>query len=125
MDNGSSRANRVGLRGFCARNAEPRTERSRRHRDVHVGRSKVRHRLGACISTGSFLWAVLTAVGLTALIASYASILTAIKIAGGLYLLWLAFKAFRSATATKPDLRPVGVPKVLQYVSSCAGSPFR
>lgn len=53
------------------------------------------------ISAGSFLWASMTAVGLTALIATYASLLTAIKICGGLYLLWLAFKAFRSAAS--PD----------------------
>ncbi|WP_429925369.1 LysE family translocator (plasmid) [Agrobacterium vitis] len=54
------------------------------------------------ISAGSFLWASMTSVGLTALIAAYASVLTAIKIIGGVYLLWLAFKAFRSAASTKP-----------------------
>jgi len=48
------------------------------------------------ISAGSFLWASMTAAGLTALIAAYAWVLTAVKIVGGLYLLWLAFKAFRS-----------------------------
>lgn len=54
------------------------------------------------ISAGSFLWASMTAIGLTALIAAYASILTVIKIVGGLYLLWLAFKSFRSAASTNP-----------------------
>ena len=61
------------------------------------------------ISAGSFAWAALTAIGLTALIASYASILMVIKIAGGLYLLWLAFKAFRSAASATPELHPVGM----------------
>jgi threonine/homoserine/homoserine lactone efflux protein len=49
------------------------------------------------VAAGSFCWASLTASGLTALLASYAAALTLIKTAGGLYLLWLAYKAFRSA----------------------------
>jgi amino acid exporter len=51
------------------------------------------------IATGSVLWALLTAAGLSALLATYATALTVIKIAGGLYLLWLAFKAFRAAAS--------------------------
>jgi len=51
------------------------------------------------IAAGSGLWALMTAAGLSALLASYAAALTAIKIAGGLYLLWLAFKAFRAAAS--------------------------
>lgn len=53
------------------------------------------------IASGAFVWATLSALGLTALITAYASLLTAIKIAGGMYLLWLAFKSFRSAVNTK------------------------
>ncbi|MFM9941503.1 MAG: LysE family translocator [Hyphomicrobiaceae bacterium] len=55
--------------------------------------------LGFGVATGSFCWAMLTATGLSALLASYAIALTIIKIAGGLYLLWLAYKAARSAAA--------------------------
>jgi amino acid exporter len=51
------------------------------------------------VATGSFCWAMLTALGLSALLASYASALTIIKIAGGFYLLWLAYKSFRSASS--------------------------
>lgn len=51
----------------------------------------------------------MTAIGLTALLAAYASVLTAIKIVGGLYLLWLAFKAFRSAASAKPILDTAGL----------------
>jgi amino acid exporter len=51
------------------------------------------------IGAGSVLWALLTAAGLSALLASYAAALTVIKIAGGLYLLWLSFKAFRAAAS--------------------------
>jgi amino acid exporter len=51
------------------------------------------------IGAGSVLWALLTAAGLSALLASYAAALTVIKIAGGLYLLCLSFKAFRAAAS--------------------------
>ncbi|MGI9405651.1 MAG: LysE family translocator, partial [Hyphomicrobiaceae bacterium] len=51
------------------------------------------------VASGSFLWAMLTAMGLSALLASYAIALTAIKIVGGLFLLWLAYKSFRAATS--------------------------
>ena len=56
------------------------------------------------VANGSFCWAMLTAVGLSALLASYAVALTAIKIAGGLYLLWLAYKSFRAA-ASRHDIQ--------------------
>ena len=58
------------------------------------------------VAAGSLCWGTLTLLGLTALLAAYASILTAIKIAGGLYLLWLAFKAFRSAASNK-EIQPI------------------
>lgn len=49
------------------------------------------------VAAGSFCWAMLSVVGLSALLASYAAALIVIKIAGGVYLLWLAYKSFRSA----------------------------
>lgn len=55
--------------------------------------------LGTGVAVGSFCWAVLTIIGLTALLAAYAPALTIIKIAGGCYLLWLASKAFKAAAA--------------------------
>jgi threonine/homoserine/homoserine lactone efflux protein len=54
------------------------------------------------IAGGSVLWALMTAAGLSALLMSYAAALTVIKVAGGLYLLWLAFKAFRAAASAHP-----------------------
>ena len=53
--------------------------------------------LATGVATGFFTWALLTVFGLSALLASYASALVAIKLFGGLYLLWLAYKSFRSA----------------------------
>jgi amino acid exporter len=68
------------------------------------------------VSAGSFCWALLTAGGLTALLAAYASALTVIKIAGGAYLLWLAYKSFRAA-ASAHDIQPT-------TLSGLAGDPF-
>jgi threonine/homoserine/homoserine lactone efflux protein len=48
---------------------------------------------------------LLTAGGLTALLSAYAAALTVIKIAGGAYLLWLAYKSFRAA-ASVHDIAP-------------------
>ena len=65
---------------------------------MNIGRSSgIALSLG--VASGSFCWAMLTATGLSALLASYAVALTAIKIAGGLYLLWLAYKSFRAAAS--------------------------
>ncbi|WP_269581339.1 LysE family translocator [Roseibium sp. Sym1] len=55
------------------------------------------------VATGSFTWAVLTVLGLSTLLAVYASALTVIKSAGGLYLLWLAVKSLKSA-ASRHDI---------------------
>ncbi len=52
------------------------------------------------VAAGSLGWGGLTAAGLSGLLAAYASALIVIKVFGGLYLLWLAFKAFRSAAAS-------------------------
>lgn len=49
------------------------------------------------VATGSLTWAILTVIGLSALISGYAAALLVIKILGGLYLLWLAYKSLRSA----------------------------
>jgi amino acid exporter len=65
---------------------------------MSVGRSSgIALALG--VAAGSFCWALLTASGLSALLAYYASALTVIKIVGGLYLLWLSYKSFRSAAS--------------------------
>ncbi|MEM8974836.1 MAG: LysE family transporter [Pseudomonadota bacterium] len=55
------------------------------------------------VGTGSGIWATLTVVGLTALVTAYAWTITVLKILGAAYLLWLAYKAFRSAAT--PQLK--------------------
>ncbi|WP_243375201.1 LysE family translocator [Microvirga solisilvae] len=57
--------------------------------------------LGLGVVTGSMSWALLAAAGLSALLTAYAEAVNVLKIAGGLYLLWLAYKAFRSAASTR------------------------
>jgi amino acid exporter len=51
------------------------------------------------VATGSLFWALLTVLGLSALLSAYAQALMIIKIGGGFYLLWLAYKAFKSAAS--------------------------
>jgi threonine/homoserine/homoserine lactone efflux protein len=58
------------------------------------------------VGTGTGVWATLTVAGLTALISAYAGAVTLLKIFGAVYLMWLAYKAFRSAAATIPLHKP-------------------
>lgn len=53
--------------------------------------------LVAGVITMSFVWGLIAATGLSALLARYAQALVINKTVGGLYLLWLAFKSARSA----------------------------
>ena len=53
------------------------------------------------VAAGSFCWAMLTVIGLTAVLTAYAAVLTLIKVAGGCYLLWLGYKSLRSAASSK------------------------
>ena len=56
----------------------------------------------AGVMSGSFFWATLAALGLSAVLTAYSGFIVAVKVFGGLYLLWLAFKSGRSALAAKP-----------------------
>jgi len=53
------------------------------------------------VAFGSFLWALIAVLGLTALLTAYAGVITIIKIIGGSYLLWLGYKSFKSAYTQK------------------------
>lgn len=58
--------------------------------------------LAGGVICGSLLWGTLAAFGLASLLRSYSQALVFIKIAGGLYLLWLAWKAARAASSAQP-----------------------
>ena len=49
------------------------------------------------VTSGSLTWGILSAAGVSALIAAYSGMLFAIKIAGGLYLLYLGWRSACSA----------------------------
>jgi threonine/homoserine/homoserine lactone efflux protein len=53
--------------------------------------------LAAGVITGSLFWAVLAATGISAVLAACAQALLVIKVVGGVYLLYLAFRSGRSA----------------------------
>lgn len=53
--------------------------------------------LAAGVVTMSFAWGLIAATGLSALLTRYAQALVILKVAGGLYLIWLAFKSARAA----------------------------
>ncbi len=54
-------------------------------------------RLALGVGAGSGIWAALTVAGLTALVTAYANFMIFLKVFGAVYLLWLAYKAFKSA----------------------------
>jgi threonine/homoserine/homoserine lactone efflux protein len=56
------------------------------------------------IVSGSMFWGLLAAFGLSALLAAYAGLLVALKIMGGLYLLWLALRSARAAIGPHAEL---------------------
>ncbi|MDQ1210987.1 LysE family translocator [Pantoea anthophila] len=53
--------------------------------------------LAAGVVSGSMIWALLAACGVLTVLATFAKLLIVLKVGGGLYLLWLAFKAGKSA----------------------------
>ncbi|WP_085716592.1 LysE family translocator [Pseudomonas sp. B28(2017)] len=53
--------------------------------------------LAAGVMTGSLFWALLAATGISTLLATYAHALLVIRVSGGIYLLYLAMRAGRSA----------------------------
>ncbi len=57
------------------------------------------------VISGSVFWGLLAAFGLSVVLASFSGLLVAIKISGGLYLLWLAVKSARSALAKESNVQ--------------------
>ena len=54
------------------------------------------------IIVGSCFWGVLAAFGLSAVLVHYSSLLFAMKIMAGIYLLWLALRSVRSVISLLP-----------------------
>lgn len=70
------------------------------------------------VITGSLFWAVLAATGISAVLTTYAEALLVIKVVGGFYLLYLAYKAAKSAFSTSAS-------SSLPMVSATAGQIYR
>jgi threonine/homoserine/homoserine lactone efflux protein len=60
--------------------------------------------LAAGVVSGSLFWGGLAATGISAVLTKYSHVLVVIKVLGGAYLLYLAFKAVRSALKTDEQL---------------------
>ncbi|ACP21489.1 threonine efflux protein (plasmid) [Sinorhizobium fredii NGR234] len=59
--------------------------------------------LAAGVVSGSIFWGTMAATGISAILSRYAEALIVLKIFGGLYLLYLAFKAGRAALASDAE----------------------
>ncbi|WP_268797687.1 LysE family translocator [Pseudomonas huanghezhanensis] len=66
---------------------------------MHQGRRSALM-LAAGVISGSLLWGTLAATGVSAVLTQYAQALVVLKVLGGIYLLYLAIKAGRSALTT-------------------------
>jgi len=71
------------------------------------------------VISGSMFWATVATLGMSAALIAYSQFITAVKIFGGLYLLWLAFKSGRNAlaTATAPVLEAERTPTLSSIYS--------
>ncbi len=65
--------------------------------------------LVAGVLTGSMTWGILAAAGVSSILMAYAEAILVLKIVGGAYLLFLAFKALRAAV--RPDATTSITPK--------------
>lgn len=60
----------------------------------------------AGVISGSMFWATVATVGISAVLIAYSNFIVAIKIFGGLYLLWLAYKSGRTAFSASVAATP-------------------
>ena len=77
-------------------------------------------KLALGVGSGSAVWATMTVAGLTALITAYAGIVTLLKIFGAGYLMWLAYKAFRSAATPAHQQKPTAAQGKNLYLQGIA-----
>ena len=63
------------------------------------------------VVSGSVFWGVLAAAGMATIISQFAILLVLLKIAGGLYLLYLAYKSFSIALSPTKNLQRNRVPE--------------
>ncbi|MCA8095122.1 LysE family translocator [Burkholderia anthina] len=62
------------------------------------------------VISGSMCWAMVAALGVSAALLAWSKLLVAIKLFGGVYLLWLAFKSARTAWSPNAAAAPKTTP---------------
>lgn len=72
---------------------------------MHSGRGPALT-FAAGVVSGSMFWALLAALGMSAILLTYSNLLFFIKLLGGAYLLWLAAKSARAACRSEPPRAP-------------------
>ncbi|MXN19619.1 LysE family transporter [Pseudooceanicola sp. GBMRC 2024] len=84
---------------------------------VALGQGRARAVALACgVVSGSVIWGLLAATGLSAVLVAYAQVIVVLKIAGGLYLLFLAWKSARAALGPGPAARgQAALPRAVLY----------
>ncbi|WP_120497514.1 LysE family translocator [Kiloniella sp. EL199] len=73
--------------------------------------------LASGVIMGSLTWGILAAIGLSNLLSNFAWLMTALRIVGGLYLLWLACKSLKSALGSQ-------TPKAMQMGKNNSGVQY-
>lgn len=58
------------------------------------------------VISGSMFWATVATAGISAALIAWSQFIVAVKVFGGVYLLWLAFKSARTALAAQPAATP-------------------
>ncbi len=61
------------------------------------------------VISGSAIWGTLAAAGLATVLARYGQALIVLKVIGGLYLLWFAWRSLRTARSDAPPPRATGI----------------
>ncbi|MEP0944133.1 MAG: LysE family translocator [Rhizobiaceae bacterium] len=72
--------------------------------------------LASGVVCGSLFWGMCAAFGLATVMAQFADLFFILKIGGGLYLLWLAFKALRSAFSKQEAPQAIKMNRDRNYV---------
>lgn len=88
---------------------------------MHHGRRSAMM-LAAVVISGFFFWGSLAAAGVSAVLTQYAQALVVLKMVGGIYLLFLAIKAGRSAlTSNEKFATQTAAPSMSHPVTNATG----
>eukprot|EP01032_Pedospumella_encystans_P011789 gene11789-13682_t len=81
--------------------------------------------LASGVITGSIAWGLLAGFGLATALSTWGNILVALKVAGGLYLLWLAYSAGRSALKSNGKSKKYADSLAFEVAPKLVVTPFQ